>query len=240
MTRVRAILRWVMSNLILIVGIAVAILGYALVSSKSGISRLAVALIASTVGALVASLSALLWLNRRQQVFKRSPVDVTPDDRRLPIVHKLLEAMCEENASILDLDPVLVRAAVFRPKDGALEVIPGFSHNMPSEEEQQIRIAIGQGCAGQAFAENRPHIAVLDDPRDDASISDARQLIRVSERLRWIVSVPVGKRDTPTLVLNSDGLDQKRPPDRLVQCVPTMLKWGFLLQDILNEEAVGT
>jgi hypothetical protein len=131
-----------------------------------------------------------------------------PDDLLSKVVAEL-QALRQEAAQVLEVDPELVRVNLFAPLDGALRIVPGASDNMKYAPELDMRIEENHGATGTAFAQGKSCLVVKKGKTWTGNTLPGAELDKLYPRVRWAVSLPVKsqKRGVVVGVVNVDGLD---------------------------------
>lgn len=193
----------------------------------------AVAAGAILIGAMVSAY--LGYSSVRFRRFRDSTLQQASRDNYFPpggtqrSLRDLLHVAARDLAEEQDLDPLLVRAALFRADGDVLQIVPGLVWNMTDEEELRIRIPRGEGSAGRAYEAGRPNIAIYHSSRNDTSLSDPSQRARVASDLKWIISTPVfGPGEKVIGVFNVDGLREERTWEELRGSIGAMIYWAQL------------
>lgn len=132
-----------------------------------------------------------------------------------------------------------LRMNVFIPQsDETLQMAPDLHFQIPSEEEQNIRIPQGTGCTGLAYKKRFPMVAIFRSDWGNYALPDG-ELRKVDPRLRWIVSFPVsdpssGKGEV-FAVVNVDGLNTAYSVEKLTEIVvPAAQEFSERLRGILE------
>ncbi len=138
-----------------------------------------------------------------------------PDDLLSKVVTEL-QALRQEAAKVLDVDPDLVRVNLFAPLDGALRIVPGATDNMKYAPEFEMKVEENHGATGTAFAQGKSCLVVKQGKSWTGNTLPGSELDKLNPRLRWAVSLPVKSqmRGVVVGVVNVDGLDK----------VPTLLQ----------------
>lgn len=120
-----------------------------------------------------------------------------------------LQVLRQNAASLLGIDPALVRTNLFAPIDGALRLVPGATDNMDHAPELDLCIEADHGGTGSAFAAGTPSVVVRRGPHWSSGHLPAHELGKLHPRLRWVISLPVlsETRRKVVGVVNVDGLD---------------------------------
>ena len=131
-----------------------------------------------------------------------------PDDLLGKVVAEL-QALRQESAQILQVDPELVRTNLFAPLDGALRIVRGATDNMKYAPEFDLKIEDNHGSTGAAFAQGKPCLVVKKGKTWTGKTLPGAELQKLNPSVRWVVSLPVKSRARGVVVgvVNVDGLD---------------------------------
>jgi hypothetical protein len=197
--------------------------------------RLVLAVVTGTV--VLAGLAGMYYLyssvmfNRASDSALRNASAASPatsPDEQGPL-RVLLMSAATDVAREQNLNQGEVRAALFRLSDGFLQIVPGLTWNLDDPQERLIKISPGEGSVGHAFAAAQPNIAIYSNARNDTSLSDTAQRLKVDRELKWIISIPILDQDKSVLaVLNVDGLKTPKTRTDLENSIGTMLHWANL------------
>jgi pimeloyl-ACP methyl ester carboxylesterase len=119
------------------------------------------------------------------------------------------QALRQEAAKVLDVDPELVRVNLFAPLDGALRIVRGATDNMKHAPEFEMQIEENHGATGTAFAQGKSCVVVKKGKTWTGNTLPGSELEKLNPRVRWAVSLPVKSRARGVVVgvVNVDGLD---------------------------------
>ncbi len=105
-------------------------------------------------------------------------------------------------------------------------MVKNLWHHMDSPAERTIRMEIGRGSTGNAWARQRANLVVWKDGWGEDDIGNDEELKKVDPNLRWIISVPIFAGKEPALVLNIDGLEETPNRRLLTEGLCAMLRFG--------------
>jgi len=159
------------------------------------------------------------------------------DDVRVQ-VEKGLWGAVRDVAVITGVEEHLVRANLFAriPETDELGMVKDLWCRMDGKAEHTIRIGIGRGGTGTAWANGDPNFAIWKDGWGASDIPDDKELKKVHPELRWILSVPVmgTSPPVPRLTLNVDGLRETPSEARLQKALLCLPRFAFSIAVILG------
>ncbi len=142
-------------------------------------------------------------------------------------IRNLLSITAQIVAQALNIGPPMIRANVFVEQEpGKLSIPPGFHIGMSDPLETGIRIDVGRGACGRAYAGGRQIIARLRQHWGDNTLPD-EQLRLVHKDLKWIISTPIrdiSSRRGFSGVVNVDSIGEDRPEEEhLTRVLPQLV-----------------
>ena len=208
------------------------------------------AIVFGAIAAILFVFTALLafqWRSAREAGMgdgtKRSKVKLEPDRLAKSLtqdqktgVELALQGAVTDVATAVQVPDNLVRANLFAriPNTNKLAMVMGLWHHMDLRKEHTIRIEIGRGSTGNAWARQAASLVVWKNGWGVADIGNNKELKKVHPDLRWIISVPVFAGMEPVLVLNVDGLEQTPSQARLQEGLCAMLRFGAGISSLLG------
>lgn len=222
-------------------GVVSAIAG---IATKSTNNHVGLGLIA--VGAILLVFGAMLWYSvrsdgtRRRRKVRLDPAKLAAslDDGQRLVFDAALPGVANEVANIVDVPADLVRANLFAqvPGTNRIGMVADLWFQMNDESERTIRMDIGSGSAGTAFASRNLNRAIWKDGWGRNDIGDNAELEKVNPELRWILSAPVFASDgtAAKLVLNVDGLRETPTADRLADAIGHLPRFANLIAKTLD------
>ena len=147
-----------------------------------------------------------------------------------------LEAYRDFVATFLDVPEDSVRTNIFRPNPKGSLVIPsGLHFNMDDPKELTIELPPGEGATGSAFSLRKTIIATRETPEFPYGVPRP-QRAKVSDRLQWILSLPVFADGKVIGVLNADGVDVRKTKKELRPIIPAVRPWADLIGNLLKSQ----
>lgn len=104
---------------------------------------------------------------------------------------------------------------------------------MDDPKELTIELPPGEGATGSAFSLRKPIIATRETPEFPYGVPRP-QRAKVSDRLQWILSLPVFADGKVIGVLNADGVDVRKTKKELRPIVPAVRPWAVLIGSLLT------
>jgi hypothetical protein len=148
-----------------------------------------------------------------------------------------LDHAAHEAAKKLKVSPERLRMNLFAfdAQHRDLAMIGDVNYNMPLTPERTLRIPVGYGSTGRAFAEGRLHIAHTKGEWTGTG-PDAIAATSVDPALQWIISVPVMAPDEGKAVgvLNLDGKDSKNA-EELQRVAADLIPWAQLITMLIAD-----
>lgn len=122
----------------------------------------------------------------------------------------LLEGLVGDVAGEVGVQSKFLRANLFSclPESNQLGMVGDLWRNMDGGRECTIRIPIGEGSTGIAWATGNANKVIRNGDWGESQLGDPNELSKVHPELRWILTVPIfgSAGGTTKLVLNVDGL----------------------------------
>lgn len=201
-----------------------------------------------TVAAILFVFTLLLWHQGRQERVDSAPhlraKDLHPERLAKRVNEKqrreigiLLDGAVGDIAGEIGVQPRYLRANLFScfPKSNQLGMVKDLWRNMDGGEECTIRMTIGEGSAGIAWATGNSNKVVRNGDWGESQISDPAELDKVHPDLRWILTVPIfGSDATTKLVLNVDGLRPPTQEHRLDAAMGHLPRFGHGISGVLG------
>lgn len=223
-------------------GAITAIAGIATTSTSKPIGVVLV-----VIGAIILIVALMLWYQvwsdgrttrRRHVALDPAKLAASLDADQRKFFDVALPGVANEIANIVKVPADLVRANLFAPVPGTnrIGMVADLWFQMDDERERTIRMDIGSGSAGTAFASRNLNRAIWKDGWGRNDIGDNAELEKVNPELRWILSAPVfASGDTTTkLVLNVDGLRKTPAADRLADAIGHLPRFATAIAQALD------
>lgn len=122
----------------------------------------------------------------------------------------LLEGLVGDVAGEVGMQSKFLRTNLFScfPESNQLGMVRDLWRNMDGGEECTIRISIGEGSTGIAWATGNSNKVIRNGDWGESQLGDAAELAKVHPDLKWILTVPIfgSTGGTTKLALNVDGL----------------------------------
>lgn len=152
-------------------------------------------------------------------------------------IGKNLEAYRDFVATFLDVPKGSVRTNIFRPNGkGSLDIPSGLYFNMDDPNELTIELPPGEGATGSAFSLRKPIIATRETAEFPYGVPRP-QRAKVSDRLQWILSLPILANGKVIGVLNADGVDVHKTKKQLRPIIPAVRPWADFIGNLLESQS---
>ena len=152
-------------------------------------------------------------------------------------IGKHLEAYRDFVASFLEVPKDFVRTNIFLPNaKGLLDIPRGLHFNMADPKELTIELPPGEGATGSAFSLIKPIIATRETAEFPYGVPRP-QRAKVSDRLQWILSLPILADGKVIGVLNADGVDVHKTKKQLRPIIPALRPWADFIGNLFESQS---